>query len=294
MSLVIPSPLSSDACFVIIIPSDYEFTLSANVSDAWIDAISGLIHFQLPVGATDLSKGWMVDATFGSPILSLLLEEEDETQLKLSAAVDKVKGEKDASLSLVKDDVPVFEVTLDDFSDYIGGIFPNFDFSEFTSSSSILDLIAALFNSSDLKEAKVTLFNDLTTTINVSNMPKALQAVHKSAKARQNNADQQTIDKYTQQLNELVTLNMTSKSLGQTIPMRMETVKLGNDWLSLPSLKFADEDTYVPLTQLMDQESLQNGLDAIDHAVAPMQQSIVVTRQLVQLISSFANLSSAK
>lgn len=294
MTQVIPSLLSSAYCYVIMIPKDYEFTLSTKVADAWIDVISGVINFQLPVGATDLSKGWMVDATFGSPILSVLLEEEEETLLNLSVAVDKVNGQKDATLSLVKDDVPVFEVSLDDFSDYIGGIFSNFDFSEFTSSSSILDVIAALFNSSDLEEAKVTLFNDLTTTISVSDMSKALKVAHKSAKARLNNADQQTIDNYTQQLNELITLNMTSKSLGQTIPMRLETVKLGNDWLSLPSLKFADEDTYVPLTQLMDQESLQNGLDAIDYASVPMQQSIDVTRQLIQLISSFANLSSAK
>ena len=115
-------------------------------------------------------------------------------------------------------------------------------------------------------------------------MAKTLQLAHDGSSARRNYADQQTIDQYTQELNKLVKAEITCKGVNQTIPMRLVTTKFGVDWWSMPAFNFADENGYVSLTDLLDPESVTYGINIIDHAAAPMSQSIIVVRQLLQYL----------
>ena len=55
------------------------------------------------------------------------------------------------------------------------------------------------------------------------------------------------------------------------------------------ALNFADENGYVPLTEMLDKESVEYGINIIDHAAAPMQQSIVTVRQLMQALQKMQN-----
>ena len=86
---------------------------------------------------------------------------------------------------------------------------------------------------------------------------------------------------------------MTCKGVNQTIPMRMVTTKFGVDYVPMPAFNFADENGYVSFVDLLDPESVQYGINIVDHAAEPMQQSIIVVRQLVefvQTLSSFMDL----
>jgi hypothetical protein len=153
-------------------------------------------------------------------------------------------------------------------------------------------LFAALWDGRSIDEGKLTLLDDLTTTISISDMAKAVEIARASKAARRNYADMKTIDQYTQELNRLIKCEMTCKGVNQTIPMSMVTTKFGVDYWSMPALKFSDENGFVPFTELLDKESIAYGFNIIDHAVEPMQQSVIVVRQLVQFLLTISGQSS--
>jgi hypothetical protein len=160
------------------------------------------------------------------------------------------------------------------------------DFSQFTTSGRILDVLVALMSGGKL-EGSLTLNDDLTTEISINDCGKALQLQHEMAHARRNYADQATIEEYTKQLNELMSAKMTCKGVNQVIPMKLQTEKFGVDYWAMPAFNFADEKGYVPFTELLDKESVEYAINIVDHAAEPMAGSIVTVRQLMQFVQTF-------
>lgn len=136
---------------------------------------------------------------------------------------------------------------------------------------------------------QITLLDDLTTTLKISDCAKVIQLQNQMASARRNYADEATIEQYTQQLNQLVSGSMTCQGLSQTIPMKLQTIKFGIDYWAMPALNFADENGYVALTDMLDKESIEYMVNIADHAAEPMQQSIVTVRQLMQALQKMQN-----
>ena len=62
----------------------------------------------------------------------------------------------------------------------------------------------------------------------------------------------------------------------------LPSVQFGVDFLAMPSMMFNEDEGYVPLTDVLDQETLVYGINIIDHAADPMAETIVVVRQLLQ------------
>ena len=71
--------------------------------------------------------------------------------------------------------------------------------------------------------------------------------------------------------------------------MRLLTAKVGLDWWALYGFKFADNTDYVPLNELVDAESMQYVTNIADHSVEPMEQGVIVVRQLLQYLQNFVN-----
>lgn len=163
------------------------------------------------------------------------------------------------------------------------------DFSKHDIGSGFLDLLAAALDGNNIDEAKVTFLDDLTTTMSISDMSKLLRLEKEYRKAGRNNADKATIEQYTQQFNELAKAEITCKGINQTIPMRLLTAKVGLDWWVLYGFKFADNTDYVPLNELVDAESMQYVTNIADHSVEPMEQGVIVVRQLLQYLQNFVN-----
>ena len=147
-------------------------------------------------------------------------------------------------------------------------------------------MLVALMSGGSL-EGTLTLNDDLTTDISISDCGKALQLQKEMAHARRSYADQATIEGYTQQLNELVSAQMTCKGVNQVIPMKLQTEKFGVDYWAMPAFNFADEQGYVPFTQLLDKESVEYAINIVDHAAEPMAGAIVTVRQLMQFVQTF-------
>jgi hypothetical protein len=71
--------------------------------------------------------------------------------------------------------------------------------------------------------------------------------------------------------------------------MKMKTIKFGVDYWTVPSLNFADENGYVAITDMLDKESIEYMLNIVDHSIEPMQQGLVVVRQLVQYVQGLVS-----
>jgi len=158
------------------------------------------------------------------------------------------------------------------------------DLSFLTGSSSILSVIGAVLQGKSVDDLTLTLNDDLTTTMKVSDCQKVMQIEAEMNKARRSYADQKTMNGFADEMNKYITFSMTCKGVNQEIPVRITTAKLGVDWWVMPALNFADENGYTPLVDLLDKESIEYGINIIDHAAEPMQQSIIVVRQLAQAL----------
>ena len=286
MQRIVPIPNTDNVgCILYIVPSEFQFSLASKFTGDWHDDFSGVLHFQLPEGATDNSKGFAADATINSDIFSND-GKKDNTQLTVSVVADRVNSKGNTQIGYVQNGRKMLDMTMK-----LDGIAPAgtsiFDRSQYTTSSSFLDVISTLLTGRSLEEGTITLLDDLTFTFSISDMQKRLELARENHKARRHYADQQTIDQYTQQLNEIIKASMICKGVDQTIPMRLVTTKFGIDYVSMPSFNFADENGYVSLIDLLDAESVQYGINILDHSVEPLQQSVIVVRQLLEFVTTF-------
>ena len=226
--------------------------------------ISGVIHSFLP---SDPAKGYKGDAT------------------TVTFAINQDPATQKASLQcgLVQNGREMIQ---------LNGVIKNLneqpiDIMQFTKASSLLEAIVSMMAGTSIEEGTVTLLDDLTGSLKISDCAKAIQLIFDMSSARRNYADQQTIEDYTQQLNELVSGSMICKGLNQYIPMRIQTAKIGIDYWAVPALNFADENGYVALTDMLDKESIEYMVNIADHAAVPMYKSLITVNQLIQYIRTF-------
>lgn len=289
---------------IFLIPSEFQFAIANKYTGSWEDDFTGSFKNQAtpPAGSEYAQLGrsnFSVSGTVNSRLNKMMTSTDDESSLTFSIANDRVNHTGDYAFSWSQNGRNMVDLTIKQSRDAEGGL-ANLDLSQFTSMSSILDVLAAWMTTRNLDEAKLTLLDDLTTTISINDMTKALELARASASARRNYADEATIDQYTQQLNALINCEMTCKGVNQTIPMKLVTTKFGVDYWTMPAFRFvedpltegsnfADKNGYVSLVDLLDAESITYGINIIDHAAGPMQQSIIVVRQLLQYVQGLVN-----
>jgi len=277
--------MSNDSVGVVVkIPARYDFTFSTKQNDAWVENITVCTELTvvidpnkpeyLPAYAADIRKdAWNLKGTIKTSIPG------DATEAVFNIGQDPNTHKSGLTLDYAHNGQKMIGLTAE--MSNMNGLT---DLSGLTSSNSIMDVMQAIMLGNSIDNLQITLLDDLTTTIKVTDCQKALVLQSEMAKARRSYADQATIESYVSQLNELVSGSMVCKGLNQQIPMRLATTKIGVDWWACPALNFADENGYVPLTEMLDKESLEYGINIIDHAAAPMQQSIVTVRQLMQAL----------
>jgi len=284
-----------DVAIVFNMPSEFQFAMSDKLSGAWLNGFSGSFKNEVAVAAgheyAQLARDtWGVSGSITSsfPSVEGLYEVADATTLNFSVLSDKVNNKGDVTMSWEQNGRKMIDLSLKETGDGTGGIY-RLDLSQFTSASSIFEVVGALLTTRSLDECKITLLDDLTTTMSVSNIAQVIMLQQEMASLRRNYADQQTIDQYTQQLNKLVKAEITCKGVNQTLPMRLVTQKFGVDWWAMPAFNFSDENGYTPITELLDKESIEYGINILDHAVEPMQQSVIVVRQLLQYVQGLVS-----
>ena len=293
------SLISNDSVAVIVkIPAHYDFTLSTKQDGEWVagmtvstDLTVNKAEYEdkdLPADAASiLLDAWNLKGTVKTSIPG------DATELEFNIGQDPTTHKSGLTFDFAHNGQK--RVALRAEGTNTNG---QTDLSFLTNSSSILSVIGAVLQGNSIDDLTLTLNDDLTTTMKVSDCLKVMQIETEMNKARRNYADQQTMSGYADEMNKYITFAMTCKGVNQEIPMRIATAKVGVDWWVMPALNFADENGYTPLTDLLDKESLEYGINIIDHAAEPMQQSIIVVRQLAQALqklqSAFLQTKPAK
>ena len=282
---------NEELAVVILVPSDFTFTLATIVDGKWIEGFKGAFKNNVKMSGESEFMNLLTDAISITGVLTSGIEDiphgkyaADATDLYFSIASDPVANESSMNFSFGHNNKSMIE--LEATSKYTDKEIAFTDFSQFTTSGSILDVLIALVSGGSF-EGFLTLNDDLTTAISISDCGNAMQLQKEMAHARRNYADQATIEGYTQQLNELMSAKLNCKDLSQEIPMKLQTAKFGVDYWAMPAFNFADEKGFVPITELLDKESIEYGINIIDHAAEPMAGAIVTVRQLLQFVQTF-------
>ena len=283
---LLSTTLSNDTVAVVmLVPETFEFTITTDYDEGYLTC-----QFQnklQPVSGSRYAVFSESQWTIGGTVTTDVCRDEDDnpiadaTRLNFSITQNPVTHKSDVDFSFEQNGKKLVELAAANTN--ANG---QTDLSELVSSSSLLDLLAAVVEGNSIDGLTLTLLDDLTTTVSITDCAKALQIAIEGDAARRQYADEQTIDQYTQQLNALITAQMTCKGVNQQIPMRLTTQKFGVDYWTMPAFNFADENDYVSLIDLLDTESVAYGINIIDHAAEPMAQSIIVVRQLVQFLNT--------
>ena len=282
---------NEELAVVILVPSDFTFTLAANVGEKWIEGFKGVFTNVFKMSGDSEFINPRTDAVSITGLLTTGIEEipggkhaADATDLFFDIANDPVANESSMKFSFGHNDKSMIE--LEATANYTDKEIDLTDFSQFTASGKILDVLVALMSGGKL-EGSLTLNDDLTSEISINDCGKAMQLQKEMAHARRNYADQATIEEYTKQLNELMSAKMTCKGVNQVIPMKLQTEKFGVDYWAMPAFNFADEKGYVSIIDLLDKESVEYAINIVDHAAEPMAGAIVTVRQLLQFVQTF-------
>ena len=290
--------LSNDSVGVAIkVPAHYDFSFSTLQNGQWVENMSVCTELTvargqydepyLPADAADIRKDtWSLKGTIKSTIPGDAVEAsfkvgQDPKTHKANLALDYAhNGTKMVGLTA--------EMTnsngMTDLSQLISAN------GLTNTTNSIMDIMQAIMLGNSLDNMQLTLLDDLTTNVKVSDCEKVLVLQSEMAKARRSYADQKTIEGYVSQLNEYISGSMTCKGLNNMqIPMKLTTHKIGVDWWAAPALNFADENGYVSLYDMLDKESAEYCINIIDHTSQPMKESIIVVRQLVQALQKMQN-----
>ena len=279
---------NEETAVVILVPSDFEFSIATNLPEGWNEDFKGAFKNNVTMSGESEFMNPKTDAIGIIGVLTSGIEEipggkfpADATNLTFAISHNPAVNESGMNFSFVHNGKNMMELDCTaEYPERESGV------TQFTTSKSILDVLVAMISGSNF-EGSLTLNDDLTTSISISDCAKAIQLHREMGHARRNYADQATIDGYTQQLNELMSARMTCKGVNQVIPMRLQTEKFGVDYMAIPSLNFADEKGYVPITELLDKESVEYAINIVDHAAEPMAGAIVTVRQLLQFVQTF-------
>ena len=279
---------NEETAVVILVPSEFKFNIASMVPGYWKDVFTGTFNNDVKMSG---ESEFMNPKTDAIKITGKLITNfstipggdipADATDLYFSFILDPIDDVSNLDFTFTHNNKKMVDLSVE--CPYEG---KNFDFSQFNTSGSILDVLVALM-AGNKENAIFTLNEDLTTTLSVSDFGKVMQLQKEMAHARRNYADQATIEEYTKQLNELMSAKMTCKGVNQVSPMKLQTEKFGVDYWAMPAFNFADEKGYVSIIDLLDKESVEYGINIIDHAAEPMAGAIVTVRQLLQFVQTF-------
>ena len=294
--LVLMKPLCHDTFAVVgKIPTEFAYAIASKGTGDWSDIFTGTFNNDVTMSGQSqfinrLTDAFTVSGTLNTNLLNLSPDlPGDATTVNFSIGQDPLTHEGSIELGYFHNGKEMLKLS---------GVMENLngmtDYTKLNTNISIGDAFITIMAGNNIKQATITILDDLITEAKVSDCEKVVQLQQAMARARRNYADQQTIDGYTQQLNALVSSSMTCKHHSMSIPMQLQTIKFGVDYWAVPALNFPDEKAYVPITDLLDPESIQYMINIADHAADPMQQSMIVIRQLVQYIGTLTGMYKEK
>lgn len=287
---VISDVMSNDSVAVVmLIPENLEMSISSDYDGQDVTELEAAFCNKIqPMEGSQYALlsacTWTISGTVKTNINETDIDREvitDATELDFSVTQNPATHKSDVYLSFIQNNRKMLQ--LEATNTNMNG---KTDLSFFNPSSSLLELFAAIVEGNSIDNLTLTLNDDLTTKLKITDCHKALMLAAASAEARRSYADEVTIDQYTQQLNQIITCELSCKGVNQTIPMKLQTVKFGVDYVGMPAFKFEDENDYIPFKELVETETMEYAINIIDHAAEPMINAMIVVRQLTSYMQT--------
>jgi len=138
-----------------------------------------------------------------------------------------------------------------------------------------------------LKDMTLSFLDDLTVQAAISDCGEMVRLNSEMIYARNHGADEATIESFTSQMNQLMTATMSVKSLDMLLPLKLKTALMGVDYNSVSAVKFNDENAFVPIVDLLDQQALRYWTNIKEHSAAPLQESMEILMQMIYIMNIF-------
>ena len=154
-------------------------------------------------------------------------------------------------------------------------------------SGSIVDLLLPLLTGSTIDNMETWMMGDLGFKVKVTDIPKLQQLLMQMREARYQRKGEAAMNELVQQLNTVIEGTVSCKALSQELPFKMVTKKFGVNYIPSPAVKFADEQDYVPMSELTDKETAEYVVNAISGNVP---QVVSNARTMVSIFTTLLQL----
>ena len=275
-----------DLAKVLLIPNNISFTIESKASGSWRPIFNG--EFTNKYKSVEKSNyvslvtdKFTISGKIQSTLKGLQDLPSDEASLEFSFSQDPTSHKSNAEFTFVHNDRHI--VSLNSTYNNKDGMT---DFSAFSLSNSIIDLLEILTMGHSVEKQEINLLDDMIITAKISDSEKMFNLHKASNAARRKYADEATIKKYTDQMNDLMTLSIESLGTNQKLDAKLVAYEFGVDYMTMPAVKFEDSNEYIPLFDMIDRETIEYAVNILDHSLSPMSDAIVVARQLVQYFNS--------
>jgi hypothetical protein len=155
------------------------------------------------------------------------------------------------------------------------------------SDASLIDILLPLLAGSTIDNMEIWAMGDLGFKVKVTDIPTLQKTLMDLRAARYQHKGEAAIDALVQQLNAVTEGKVSCKALSQELPFKMVTEKFGIDYIPAPAVKFADEEDYVPMSELVDKETIQYTFNFINEIVPQMgantQTMVEIFKTLMQI-----------
>ena len=284
---------------ILLVPAKMTYSIKTNaLTGAETEVFKGELNNTITTAGElmDITKDeWNISGSLASSIPATSKTKADQLQVKFNFAKDPATKEFINQFTFVHNGLKLIDIDalnshqgnliamLKELRTAIGADQSLDDLFD----ASLLQMLISSIMGNSVDKLKVTLADDLVADIKISDVGKAAAVLSLEKAAHRNYAGQADIEAFTQQLNQLISASLECKGVNQQIPMTLKTTLFGVDYVSMPSLKFADEADYVPLTDLLDREGMTYVVNFVDHAFAPASQSLITIRQLLTVLRTF-------
>ena len=285
---VLASYLSSDTLAVIMqVPRQLLFSINSNaIRGETAELFNGILQLSFTANsliANPLIDTWTIKGKVESSVPTSK-DKDDAATLNFTVAQDGANKKSTLKMAFEHNGKTMLEIDANNTQE--NGIA---NIPEFPEDTSLLELIYSFASGKKIDNMKLTLLSDMTITLSISDCAAAVSIWQEAKTARRGYAPVTTIDIFTEQLNQLITASVSCKKINQQLPVKLVTARIGADHLAMPALKFADEDYYAPITELLDMNTMGYAINIVDHCLDPAQETVITIRQFMQLMKTLLN-----
>lgn len=278
-----PSSRNKELAIVLIVPAKAEFTIASAMNGKdWHVDVSGSIESKFVKSNPDsefvslATDSWTVSGSLATSfVANPRYPKDDATTMNFEIVQDVANNVGNFKFTYNHNGRPVID--LDTVTTATGQYL---DLSSISALTSLNDIVGMLAATHGARQLSLTLYDRVGFELSSGNSTKLLEVVTSIAEERKHNADYETIDALTQQLNGLVTVKMTFKAAKMEMPVTFVTVPFGVTYTTVPAVIFPDDETPVPFAALFDAEAQSYVMNILDQALTPASGSVTTVKEL--------------